>query len=196
MFSLTATCPLRPTRDTDRFCFHSGTQADRVVPTQKLLVTWRRERECGGSHTGRYLLALDMLLITATHLPWPRAHRRPRSGHQDCGRESRQPLQHLVPQLGSAPVPLLLLCPVIELHASVTHVTCFGLVLPVGILHTHRISFHSLPSICRVPPSRSTPRHRCIPLCHLPLPTHSVSTQSNQSNQKPAHPLGIPQCSA
>lgn len=46
LFSLTATCPLRPTRDADRFCFHSGTQADRTVPTQKLLVTWRREREC------------------------------------------------------------------------------------------------------------------------------------------------------
>lgn len=45
MFSLTATCPLRPTREADRFCFHSGTKADRIVPTQKLLVTWQRERE-------------------------------------------------------------------------------------------------------------------------------------------------------
>lgn len=37
------------------------------------------------------------------------------------------------------------------------------------------------------------PGHGCIPLCHLPLPTHSVSTRSDRADQKPAHPLGIPQ---
>lgn len=133
-----------------------------------------------------------MLHITATHLLWPRAHRRPRSGHQDGGRESCQPLQHLVPQLGSAPVPLLLLCPVIELHASATTSHALGSCSLWGFdTPTESRSILSLASAGSHQPVQPTPPTH--PPCHRPLPTHSASAQSNRLNQKPAHTLGIPQ---